>query len=98
MLWHKDCITLWAMSMVSLISSCQVIDIIIPGVITIFCQSFEVIINTLTSDFCSKLVTNFQFCTTSGAKLILKICEESGNDLNVSTVMFKTASRTGTFL
>lgn len=51
MLWHKDCVTLWAMAMVSLISSCQVIDIIIPGVITIFCQSFEVIINTLTSVF-----------------------------------------------
>jgi len=50
---------------------------------------------TLVFIFCAELVTNLQFCATSGAKLILKICEESDNGIKVSMVMLKIADSAG---
>lgn len=73
---------------------------IIPGDTTLFCQS--VIWNdhkhtdmSLVFIFCTELVTNFQFYTISSSKLVLKICEESGNGLKVSVVMLKIADSAG---
>lgn len=88
-LWHKHCITLCTMFMVSLISSCSYtrcnsrgFDVICHSIIWNYHEHIHAAVVFI---HFTKWVSNFLFSPTSSAKLVLKTYTEFDNGLKFAT-------------